>query len=134
MIAVKAPKVPAAVTDRHGHLRNPGVGLRARAAFHALQERKAGYTRANLAAEVAQRSGRKTPYNYSAAVRWLQGVMPDSLAAMVAIADTLGVNPNWLFWGRGYRYPRREDLEELEPVPTGGGRFEVPVPTTTRRP
>ena len=103
--------------DRHGHTRNRDVEIRMKHARLELQLRKGGYTHADMARDVSILTGRDKPYNHSAAVRWLQGVIPDDLNAQIAIADVLGVNANWLYWGRGYRYPRPEDLREIEPIP-----------------
>lgn len=120
-------------------MQNRDISLRMKHAFLELQHRKGGkYTREEFGRDVALRTGRKKPYDYTSAVRWLQGVAPDDIRAMIAIADTLGVNFSWLWTGRGYRYPRREDIEEMEPVTVGGAGFEIPMPlppiTPTTRP
>lgn len=95
-------------------------------AFLALRVRRKGYTQIDFADEVSHRVGRERAYDRSAAVRWMQGVKPDNLNTMAAIADTLGVNIAWLWWGRGYRIPRREDLEVIEPVVVRG--FDIGLP------
>lgn len=122
----RPPRNVKITRDEHGHAKSRDIELRMKDAFLALRIRKQGYDQTDLANDVSHRVGRARPYDRSAVVRWMQGTKPDNLNVMAAIADALGVNITWLWWGRGYRHPRKEDLEIIEPVVVRG--FDIGLP------
>lgn len=70
----------------------------------------------DLGIAVAKRQRRKRPYSQPAVRGWLTGAVPNNLETMRALADELGVDKTWFYFGEGEEPPGWEAVPKLPSV------------------
>lgn len=77
-----------------------------------------GFTQEWLAEAVSRKLKLEEPLSQSAVSRWFRGSVPRDVAAVVAIAELLGVDPGWLLFGSASHAPPPADpMQDIESFP-----------------
>src|SRR6185312_8864442 len=114
------------------------VQERARFAFYSRKRTEPGLTQD----EVARRVGRavRRTFTQSTAQRWFAGGLPRDTRTGVALANELGVDPGWLYFGGASGAPAPNDWRDANAEDGGvsavaeGPRADPLGPSEGRRP
>jgi transcriptional regulator with XRE-family HTH domain len=90
---------------------------RAQSAFWRATAKRRGLSQTELGRAVGARVGRL--YKQPTVADWLSGSLPRDVASMIALAQELGVDPGWLYFGEASKAPAPGDVPATQAARQG---------------